>query len=336
LQNTLRSWRTLREKIIKMNKNVIIPILTILLIVVIVFMLNDLFFSNKNQENPYELNIDSIGRYDSTLICYNEVLQIKLNIYEPKGIAIDDSDFVYVAGIRKIIIFDTTGKQVSEIATEDSATCIAVNSKQEIFAGMTNNIEVWNKNGTLISKWKTENPLSVFTGIDVNDSTVIVADAAERLVHVYDLNGNFKINIGAEDSLKGILGIIIRSPYFDVALGRDNEIWVGNQGRHSLEAYNVNGNLKSSWGVASMSIEGFSGCCNPTNFAILPDGSFVTSEKAIERVKIYNQSGEFKCVVAGTEKFDKGTKGLDLAIDSKERIYVLDPVRKMVRVFERN
>lgn len=318
-----------------MNKKLIIPILTILLIAVIVFMLNDLFFSNKNQENPYELNTDSLGLYDSSLICYNEILQIKLNIEEPKGIAIDGSDFVYVAGIRKILIFDASAKQISEIITNDTATCIAVNSKQEIFAGMTNHIEVWNKNGSIIKKWQTKNPESIFTGIALTDSTVFVADATERLVHHFDLNEKLINNLGAEDSAKGIPGIIIRSVYFDVALGRDNEIWVGNQGRYSLEAYDVNGNLKSSWGEASMSIEGFSGCCNPTNFAILPDGSFVTSEKAIERVKIYSQSGKFKCVVAGTDKFDKGTKGLDLAIDSKEKIYVLDPERKMVRVFEK-
>ncbi|OFX61849.1 MAG: hypothetical protein A2046_07435 [Bacteroidetes bacterium GWA2_30_7] len=318
-----------------MNKKLIIPILTILLIVVIVFMVKDLFFNDKNQENPYELNTDSIGRYDSSLICYNEIFQINLNMEEPKGIAIDDSDFVYVAGIKKIMIFDSGGKHISEITTSDTATCIAVNSKQEIFAGMVNHIEVWNKNGTLISKWKTENPLSIFTGIAVNDSLVFVADATERLVHQFTMQGKLINNIGAEDSLNGIPGIIIRSAYFDVALGRDNEIWVGNQGRYSVEAYDFKGNIKSSWGVAAMSIEGFSGCCNPTNFAIFKDGSFVTSEKAIERVKIYSQSGEFKCVVAGTEKFDKGTKGLDLAIDSKERIFVLDPMRKMVRVFEK-
>lgn len=318
-----------------MNKKLIIPLLTIMLIAVIVFILNDLFFSDKSQENPYELNTDSLARYDSSLVCYNEVLQIKLNIDEPKGIAIDDSEFVYVAGIRKIVIFDALGKQISEITTNDTATCIAVNSKQEIYAGMTNHIEIWNKNGSLIKKWQTKNPESIFTGIALTDSSVFIADAAERVVHQFALNEKLINNLGAEDSTKGIPGIIIRSPYFDVALGRDNEIWVGNQGRHSLEAYDVKGNLKSSWGEASMSIEGFSGCCNPTNFAILPDGSFVTSEKAIERVKIYSQAGEFQCVVAGTNKFDKGTKGLDLAIDTKQRIYVLDPERKMVRVFER-
>jgi hypothetical protein len=65
----------------------------------------------------------------------------------------------------------------------------------------------------------------------------------------------------------------------------------------------------------------------------LPDGSFVTSEKGIARVKIIKPTGEFLCVVAGPEQFDEGTVGLDLAVDSQERILVLDPHRKMVRIF---
>ena len=38
-------------------------------------------------------------------------------------------------------------------------------------------------------------------------------------------------------------------------------------------------------------------------------------------------------VVAGAEQFDEGTVGLDLAVDSNQRIFVLDPKRKRVRIF---
>ena len=77
------------------------------------------------------------------------------------------------------------------------------------------------------------------------------------------------------------------------------------------------------------------GLKNPTHIAVLSDGSFVSSEKAIPRVKIYSQTGVFSCIVAGSDKFDEGTKGLDLAVDSKNKIYVLDPVRKQIRIFEK-
>ncbi|MBU4493955.1 MAG: hypothetical protein KJ874_01485, partial [Acidobacteria bacterium] len=90
---------------------------------------------------------------------------------------------------------------------------------------------------------------------------------------------------------------------------------------------------RTSWGEASMDIEGFCGCCNPSHFAVLPDGSFVTSEKGIPRVKIYDRLGRLASVVAGPDRFDEGTKGLDTAADADGRIYILDPSRKRVRIF---
>jgi hypothetical protein len=82
-----------------------------------------------------------------------------------------------------------------------------------------------------------------------------------------------------------------------------------------------------------MDIEGFCGCCNPTHFAFLPDGSFVTSEKGIPRVKVYDRLGRLAAVVAGPDRFREGVQGLDLAVDQTERILVLDPARRAVRVF---
>ncbi len=84
-----------------------------------------------------------------------------------------------------------------------------------------------------------------------------------------------------------------------------------------------------------MGLDGFSGCCNPSNFVILPNGSFVTSEKGIIRVKIHNPAGEFETVVATPNQFEKGTTGLDLAVDSDGRILVLDPKKGMVRIFSK-
>jgi hypothetical protein len=68
--------------------------------------------------------------------------------------------------------------------------------------------------------------------------------------------------------------------------------------------------------------------------AIRRDGSFVTSEKGLVRVKLYTPAGDLVGVVAGSDQFDEGVSGLDLAADSAGRILVLDPVRLEVRVFE--
>jgi len=60
----------------------------------------------------------------------------------------------------------------------------------------------------------------------------------------------------------------------------------------------------------------------------------VTSEKGLIRVKIHDRNGSFRSVVAGPDRFIEGTVQLDLAVDSRGRILVLDPRRKRVRVFE--
>jgi hypothetical protein len=90
-----------------------------------------------------------------------------------------------------------------------------------------------------------------------------------------------------------------------------------------------------NWGRPAAEIDGFCGCCNPTDFALLPDRRFVTSEKGLARVKVYGAEGKFECVVAAPEVFAEDVVGLDLAADAQGRIYVLDPSAKAVRIFAR-
>jgi len=100
-----------------------------------------------------------------------------------------------------------------------------------------------------------------------------------------------------------------------------------------VENYRADGTPVSSWGQASMRVEGFCGCCNPSHLAVRRDGSFITSEKGLVRVKLYGPTGEFRGVVAPPDAFDEGTVGLDLAADADGDVLVLDAVRRQIRVF---
>ena len=125
----------------------------------------------------------------------------------------------------------------------------------------------------------------------------------------------------------------------------DGLLRINNTGRHRIEAYTVDGDFELAWGEATAAIHGFCGCCNPIALALLPDGRTVTCEKGLPRVKVYRADGTFESVVAGSESFAENLRqcpnpgdctrgGLDVAVDSRGRILVLDRVTGEVRTLQ--
>jgi len=317
-----------------MKQKIIIWLSVILLLAIVAFMVKDLFYQPKNSsDNPYEYKMDKLRHIDSSLIGYKQYNLIKPDIEQLQGIAVDKLDNIFIAGKDKVIVYNSELKEKSSFKTGKEAKCIAIEDNGSVYLGILDHLEVYDSVGKFLKSWNPVNEKSVVTSIAVTEKFVYVADAGNRIVYQYDKNGNLIKEIGRKNVDKGIPGFIIPSPYFDLLIGREGELWVVNPGRHSLESYNEKGDLISSWTKTSMDVDGFCGCCNPSNIAMLSDGSFATSEKAIERVKIHLPSGEFKTVVASPENFDEGTKGIDLAVDSKDRIFVLDPVKKSVCVY---
>lgn len=319
-----------------MKQKLIIAFSILLLLIVMVFMAIDLFDnSGETEKNPYEYDMGKLRLVDEKLICYHEISQINPGLDSLHGLAIDKKDRIYISGKNNIAIYNQQGAQLKSFLTEGTPKCMTVDENGNIFLGMTNHVEILDSKGKLISNWEILNNQVFITSIALDEMSVFVADAGNKIVYHYDRDGKLMNEIGRKDPAKGIPGFIIPSPYFDLAIGREGQLWVVNPGRHAFEAYTAAGELISTWAKTSMQVDGFSGCCNPSHIALLEDGSFVTSEKGIERIKIHLPSGEFLCVVSGPEKFDEGTTGLDLAVDSQGRIFVLDPKRGMVRVFEK-
>ena len=317
-----------------MKQKIIIVSAIILLLALVAFMVQDFFFSSPGNSNPYALDVEKIRNGDTANIAFAETLQIKTSLEEIHGLATDAGGKVYVSGKSGVEIFDASGKPETKFSIQGTAQCISPDEKGNLFLGMPDHVEIWNAAGKQLSKWESFGTEAVITSIAVKNNDVFIADAGQKVVYHCSNTGNLINKIGLKDPATGVPGFIIPSPYFDLGISHDGNLWVVNPGRHSFEKYNFDGTLLTSWGKASMAMEGFCGCCNPSNFALLNDSLFVTSEKAIERVKIYNADGSFRCLVAAPNQFEAGTKGLDLAVDNQNRIMVLDPVKMMIRVFE--
>ena len=290
--------------------------------------------ASPDRENPFEYSVENLGTYDLALEHYTETVAISIGFSDPHGIAVGN-DVIYVTGGGTITVMSEDGTVVDTIPTGDTAWCVAVDDSGFVYCGMAGHIDVYGRDGVKKMQWAASNDNAVFTSIAVAGEFVFAADAGNRIVRKYDSRGNELSLIGGRDESADIPGFIVPSPYFDVCIDPDGFLWVTNPGRHTLENYTFEGDMRTSWGEFSIGIEGFCGCCNPTHIAILADGTFVTSEKGIARVKVYDRLGNLSSVVAGPDAFDEGVAGLDLAVDSNGRIFVLDPARKAVRIFER-
>lgn len=295
-------------------------------------------------ENPLQV----YSAVDPTLIKYREAGKIKLAPRSVQAVSIGPEDRIYVASGNMIQIFSKNAELITAFRLNDSPRCLAVTPDGVMYAGMQGHVEVYDNSGVLRARWDNLGQNAVITSVAVWDGNVFVADAGNRVVVRYqnkapDASGKIMRVIGKRDN--NIFSV--PSAYFDVKVSPDGLLRVANPGQHRVEAYTFDGDMEFSWGNPSIGIDGFCGCCNPVNFSILPDGRFVTCEKGIPRVKIYNEKGDFESVVAGADSFAENSRvcisegfqscrtgGLDVASDSQGRVIVMDPVEKAVRIFE--
>jgi outer membrane protein assembly factor BamB len=306
-------------------------------LVIIALIILGYFFIKPNhtgiEENPYSMKMDSLGEIPADKFCSTNYSYIQLQGTKSEAIAVDKNNNIYVSSDKKIICLDTNGNSVSEINCDYPATALAF-SGDMLIAAFTNEISIFDAAGKQLINWKLENEKSYITSLAAFDGKIYAADAQAAKVYCFSEEGKLLKTIGQTADKKELTFFVLPSYYFDVAIGTENTIWIANTGRHKLVQLDNDEHIISSWGETSSTVEGFCGCCNPSNFALMHDGSFITAEKGLVRVKKYNKNGDFECVIAGPEKFMEDAKGLDIAIDSNDRIYVLEPEAMKIHVFE--
>jgi hypothetical protein len=297
----------------------------------------------------YVYDIEELAKIDPKLILYEEAAEvINTGFTDSHAIAVDSRGSIYTAGDKAIRVFALSGSLAGEVELADMPRCLTVSGDGKIYVGMKDHVEVYDGRGKRLATWQSLSEDTVLTSIAVSKNDVFVADAGNRIVLRYDTTGKLLNRIGEKDKDRNVPGFVVPSPYFDLAVGRDGLLRVTNPGRLRIEAYTFDGDLEFWWGEFSSGVEGFCGCCNPVNFAILEDESFVTCEKGLTRVKIYDAEGGFVGVVAGPEQLVEGGAALidewasvgragafDVAVDAAGRILVLDTIKNVVRIFTR-
>ncbi|MDD4646172.1 MAG: hypothetical protein PHY99_09310 [Bacteroidales bacterium] len=316
-----------------MNRKVILSVLLVLAVAMIAIVVIDRLKSRMDNrpDNPYEYSVDQYKAVDSTLVRYAETLDFTFGDFDLRGIAFANNR-LYLVEDNYLLIVSPEGEKLSKSELPESPKCVTASSAG-IFIGFKNHVSHYSTVGALIRQWESLNDSTLLTSLAVTDSLLFAADAGNRRVLRYTTSGTL---LGSFDGKRdgSLHGFILPSPYFDLAVNTDGELWVVNPGRHALENYSFSGQLRGFWDRTAITIDGFSGCCNPAQMAVMSDGAFVTAEKGMVRIKIHGSSGELISVVAPPEKFEGETEAPDLAVSPSGDIYALDFERKMIRVFQ--
>lgn len=248
---------------------------------------------------------------------------------EPLGVAIDTQDQLYVAGAAGVKVFSPALKLARQIKASGPACAVAVAPDGTTFVAQRQRIEQFSPDGEPLKAWgaKGDGPgqFQFITGLAASERWLFVADAGARKVHCFAPDGDFASELD---------GFQIPSAYFDCVVDGEGRLLVGHTGRHRVERYDANLELASHWGQFGAGREDFCGCCNPTNFALLPGGRVATTEKGVPRLKVYGPEGKPLLACLGKEHFPGNAAGMDVATDSRGRIILLEPVSAKIRIYE--
>ena len=277
--------------------------------------------------------IESFNVVDPKLIIAKEAARLATTLKQLRAIAVGPEDRVYAAGDKGYVVLGKDGKVALKVDLPNTPNCLAVDSDGTVYVGVWDHVEVFDAAGTRKATWPKPGPTAWLTSIAVSDKGVYVADFGDKTVIHCDKTGKVLGRLGEPGKVEGTGKYEVPSPYFDVALDAKGAPWVAHTGRRVMETYKDDGSLESSWGKSGPHIEKFSGCCNPSHFTMRKDGTFVTAEKGLVRVKVHAANGDLLGVVAGPKDFEKGIHGLDLAVDSQDRILVADPATSTVRIY---
>lgn len=277
--------------------------------------------------------IAELEKVDPRLIIGAEEGRLKTGLKELRGIAVGPQDRIYAVGDKSLVVLNADGSEVRRVDVAAAAASVTVDVDGTAYLGMRDHVEVYGPDGARKSAWASLGPDAWITSVAVGVDGVVVGDFGNRAVLRFDKAGKRTgaiVPTGA-DVVRD--KFVIPSPFMDVTLDSAGGTWITHTGRRTIERYAADGTLGTSWGKSANTIEGFSGCCNPTHIALRKDGSFVTSEKGLVRIKIHAPDGKLVGVVAPGKAFPQGITGLDLAVDSKDRILVADPGSSSIRVY---
>jgi hypothetical protein len=271
---------------------------------------------------------------DPALVSWEEkVAPRDIPMDHPVAIAVGPGDAIHIVGNRLVILEPDGSLRHRSEELEEAYRAVAVNDEGHIFAAASGHVDRLEFHGSELKVSQSFQLPLIEVGlasIALGREGVFVADAVGRRI--------LRIPPGENEFEPYADGFNVPS-VMDITVTPGGDLVTVDPGRHLVQVRDAYGDVVESFGEGGNGVEKFHGCCNPAAIAILDDGRWVSAEKGMgtTRVKLYSHEGVFEGVIATPEQFDVPVNGptviLDVAVDSRNRVLVLDPVRKQVRTF---
>lgn len=243
---------------------------------------------------------------------------------------------IAVIGDRHLAILSGNGRETQTRDLDAAPQAICAGVKGGLLVAMQDAILLMNNAGTQIGRWSLADRDGIaVTSISAGRDSVYVGDGVHGKVHRFTASGRYQ---GSLDRT-----FAATPNFFPVEVDAAGRLHVAHSSRHRVETFDRAGRSVASWGAKSRAAAGFSGCCNPVDLAVLPDGQFVTAERGQPRIKLFSSKGEYIKTLADPELFtaDRLSSydnhqacsggGLSVAAGRQGEVYVLDHADSSVR-----
>jgi hypothetical protein len=309
------------ERFIYMNKRFATFFSVLIILVFIAYMVFD-------TSRPDGIKNKKVTIAETDSLSDQWIISDELSVSEGslKAVTVSLTGNIYAGGDSFVACYGNDLRMVWNLKTPFPVTSLS-NYGDTIYASTAEMILVIGLDGKLEDEWGPFEDKSFITSVTSNRTRVAYADAGNKMVVILDKKGRVEKIIGQNDGQ-----FILPSPYFDVALDANNNLYVANTGHRRLETRSPDGKLISAFGDPGMAPGAFCGCCNPAHFIKTPQG-FVTSEKGINRIKILGKAGEFIEFVSSRNKFVPSIP-LDLASSDGNTVYAANPANSKLYVFK--
>ena len=222
------------------------------------------------------------------------------NFSNPRTIAVDASDNLYVGQNNRIDKYDSTGHRLASWDQTDTVTDIAVAPDGTLYVTLggntTDHVSKLSPDGTLLTSWGSSGSgngqFSFWVGNGEGDvvvdasGNVYVSDCGNSRIQKFSSSGTFLATWGTPGSADGQM-----SYPTDIAIDASGDLLVADQYNSRIQKFDNSGTFLTKWGSYGSGDGEF---YYASAVAVAPNGTVFTADSNSNRIQRFTSAGVYE------------------------------------------